>query len=98
MILYFSRKCEAGTAASDAAVVAHVRRLSWHALAYEEGLAFPGEYLLRLSMDLATGTAGVLLALGAALHDETVQLPLLGPSHANRLGNRQDLLVTVERG
>ena len=30
------------------------------------GMAFPGTGLLRLSMDLATGTAGVLLALGAA--------------------------------
>jgi hypothetical protein len=30
-------------------------------------------------MDLATGTAGVLLALGAALHDEPVHAPLLAP-------------------
>jgi hypothetical protein len=29
-------------------------------------------------MDLATGTAGVLLALGAALHSEPVDFPLLG--------------------
>jgi len=35
--------------------------------------------LLRLSMDLATGTAGVLLATGAALHDEPVTLPFLAP-------------------
>ena len=27
-------------------------------------MAFPGNEMLRLSMDLATGTAGVLLALG----------------------------------
>jgi hypothetical protein len=31
-------------------------------------------------MDLATGTAGVLLALGAALHDRPVHAPLLAPS------------------
>jgi hypothetical protein len=30
-------------------------------------------------MDLATGSAGVLLALGAVLHDEKVQLPFLPP-------------------
>jgi hypothetical protein len=30
-------------------------------------------------MDLATGTAGVLLAVGAALHGEPVHLPLLAP-------------------
>jgi len=51
--------------------------LAWHALPYAGGVAFPGTGLLRLSMDLATGTAGVLLALGAALHDQSVHLPLL---------------------
>ncbi|HEY8546237.1 MAG TPA: class III lanthionine synthetase LanKC [Acidimicrobiales bacterium] len=56
-----------------------VRRLGWHALTYRDGLAFPGDQLLRLSMDLATGGAGVLLALGAALHDRPVHLPFLGP-------------------
>lgn len=55
----------------------HVRRLAWHALPYKGHLAFPGEQLLRLSMDLATGTAGVLLGLGAALHSEPVHLPFL---------------------
>lgn len=63
-----------------AAVEAQVRRLAWHALPYADGLAFPGEQLLRLSMDLATGSAGVLLALGAALHDRPVDLPFLTPS------------------
>ncbi len=55
----------------------HVRDMAWHALSYGGGLAFPGENLLRMSMDLATGTAGVLLALGAALHDGPVHLPFL---------------------
>jgi hypothetical protein len=49
---------------------------------FRERLAFPGDQLLRLSMDLATGSAGVLLALGAALHDEVVDLPFLAPSSA----------------
>jgi class III lanthionine synthetase len=63
--------------ANDPDVTRQVRGLSWHALPYGEGTAFPGTALLRLSMDLATGTAGVLLALGAALHDEPVRAPLL---------------------
>jgi class III lanthionine synthetase len=55
-----------------------VAGLGWHALPYAGGLAFPGNQLLRLSMDLATGSAGVLLALGAALHEQPVALPFLG--------------------
>lgn len=70
MLLYLARR-------RDPRAGAHVRDLAWHALAYQDGLAFPGENLLRLSMDLGTGTAGVLLALGAALHDEPVHLPFL---------------------
>jgi hypothetical protein len=53
-----------------------IRGLAWHAVPYADGLAFPGDRLLRLSMDLATGTAGVLLALGTALHDAPVHLPM----------------------
>lgn len=80
MIAYLSRGHAPGTAARrDPVVAAHIRRLAWHALDYRGHLAFPGEQLLRLSMDLATGTAGVLLAMGAALHDEPVHLPFLGP-------------------
>jgi hypothetical protein len=59
-----------------------VRGLDWHALPYADGLAFPGNQLLRLSMDLATGSAGVLLALGTALHDQPVALPFFGPQSA----------------
>ena len=66
------------TPATDPDVLRQVRGLSWHALPYGGGTAFPGTGLLRLSMDLATGTAGVLLALGAALHDRPVHAPLLG--------------------
>lgn len=68
--------------APSAEVADQVRRLSWHALTYRGQLAFPGDQLLRLSMDLATGGAGVLLALGAALHDSPVHLPFLGPPGA----------------
>ncbi len=64
----------------DPVVAGHVQRLRWHAVNYQGHLAFPGKGLLRLSMDLATGSAGVLLALGAAMHDDPVELPLLGPA------------------
>lgn len=48
-----------------AALRSHVHRLGWHAVDRADGVAFPGRWLLRLSMDLGTGSAGVLLALRA---------------------------------
>ncbi|AQZ60592.1 Lanthionine biosynthesis protein LanL [[Actinomadura] parvosata subsp. kistnae] len=54
-----------------------VKGLRWHALPYAGGLAFPGDQLLRLSMDFATGTAGVLFALASALGDGPCHLPFL---------------------
>jgi hypothetical protein len=75
MILYLSHRRSAGPVSE--AVADQIRRLRWHAIAHEGHLAFPGDQLLRLSMDLATGTAGVLLALAAALHDEPTSLPFL---------------------
>ena len=53
----------------------HVERLAWHAVRYAGGLAFPGDMLLRLSMDLGTGTAGVLLGTAAALAPHGAALP-----------------------
>jgi hypothetical protein len=73
MLLYLLSRVPA----NDPDIAAHVRRLAWHGVPYGGGIAFPGTALLRLSMDLATGTAGVLLALGAALHDPTITAPLL---------------------
>lgn len=75
ILLYLAGRSSAPN--TDPRVVKQVRGLSWHALPFADGMAFPGTELLRLSMDLATGTAGVLLALGAVLHDEPVQMPLL---------------------
>jgi predicted Ser/Thr protein kinase len=46
----------------------HVRRLGWYALSHRGHLAFPGNQLLRLSADLATGAAGVLVALDAVFN------------------------------
>ncbi|MCM2391894.1 lanthionine synthetase C family protein [Streptomyces albipurpureus] len=58
-----------------------IRRLGWHARLHQGALVFPGYRLLRLSADLATGSAGVLLALNSALAkgDRTCEvLPFLG--------------------
>jgi hypothetical protein len=71
-----------------------IHGLGWHAMPFEGGLAFPGDQLLRLSMDLATGSAGVLLALGTALHERPVSLPFLGPpqwseSPSRRLAHKE---------
>jgi hypothetical protein len=68
--------CDASDAHARAELARQADALSWHALPYRGHLAFPGDQLLRLSMDLATGTAGVLLALAAA-EDPTVGLPFL---------------------
>ncbi|HEU5475962.1 MAG TPA: class III lanthionine synthetase LanKC [Actinophytocola sp.] len=68
--------------ATDPLVTVQLRNLGWHALPYADGIAFPGTGLLRLSMDLATGTAGVLLAIAAALHDQPIHLPLLAPTRS----------------
>jgi glutamate synthase (NADPH/NADH) large chain len=65
---------------TDPGVIKQLKNLAWHVLPYADGYAFPGGALLRLSMDLATGTAGVLLAIGSVLHDEPVHLPLLAPT------------------
>jgi hypothetical protein len=51
---------------------------------------------MRLSMDLGTGTAGVLLALGAALHDGPVHLPFLGPLHADSSRTDPGLILMTE--
>jgi tRNA A-37 threonylcarbamoyl transferase component Bud32 len=97
MILYLSRGLAPGAGGEDLVVADHVRRLDWHALGYQGHLAFPGDRLMRLSMDLGTGTAGVLLALGAALHDGPVHLPFLGPLHADSSRPDPDLILMTER-
>ncbi|MFC5750874.1 hypothetical protein [Actinomadura rugatobispora] len=52
-----------GSAEDERAARSQVRRLAVHARLHGGRLAFPGTGLLRLSMDLATGSAGILLAL-----------------------------------
>ncbi len=61
----------------------HLSRLAWYAVQYKGGLAFPGNQLLRLSMDVVTGGAGILLALAATL-DGKAALPFLSPRTAGQ--------------
>lgn len=63
---FIAMLAQLGIEADSGAVREHIRRLAWHALFRNGDLVFPGEQLLRLSMDLAMGSAGVLLALHAA--------------------------------
>lgn len=63
---------------TDPLVDEQMRGLRWHALGYKDGLAFPGDQLLRLSMDFATGTAGVLFALSIAC-ERRACLPFVEP-------------------
>jgi tRNA A-37 threonylcarbamoyl transferase component Bud32 len=90
MLLFLSRL-------GHPAAAAQVRRLAWHALPYKGHLAFPGEQLMRLSMDLASGTAGVLLAVGAALHDTPVHLPFLERPEPAK-GTPDELMTTNAEG
>ena len=58
---------------------AHVDALSWEAVAPEPGqVHFIGTHGYRLSTDLATGSAGVLLALDAAAEGTGAMLPFVG--------------------
>ena len=88
---------ETGSIESESPVAAQARPLSWHALRQGEGLVFPGRALVRLSMDLATGTAGVMLALGAALREPRASLPLLDPLVPDRR-RRDDAVILATEG
>ncbi|MEU5313024.1 class III lanthionine synthetase LanKC [Streptomyces sp. NPDC021562] len=78
MVLHLAR-----TGADPARLADQVDGLGWFAMAYQGQLAFPGHQMMRLSMDLATGTAGCLLALTAALDgDRAAHLPFLPPPPA----------------
>lgn len=64
MLLHLSRTRTPGVTWRD--IGAQLDGLGWYGMSYEGLLAFPGDQMMRLSMDLATGTAGCLLAAGAA--------------------------------
>ncbi|MER7708077.1 class III lanthionine synthetase LanKC [Kitasatospora sp. NPDC097605] len=69
--------------AAEPLLTRHRALLTLHQVPYHGHLAFPGDQLLRLSTDLATGSAGVLLALGTALAG-TPFLPFTAPAPAPR--------------
>jgi tRNA A-37 threonylcarbamoyl transferase component Bud32 len=76
MIAYLAAtRDESAQEVAGRVAAAHVDRLAWHAIQYADGLAFPGDMLLRLSMDLGTGTAGVLLGTAVALAPGGATLP-----------------------
>ncbi|MER5934759.1 class III lanthionine synthetase LanKC [Streptomyces sp. NPDC002054] len=62
-------------AGADPALERHLAGLGINAVPFRGGIAFLGQECLRISADLATGSAGVLLALTAALSDRRARLP-----------------------
>jgi serine/threonine protein kinase len=90
MILYLCRARPVEGGQIDVMAAAQLRRLNWHRLIHRGQIAFPGDQLLRLSMDLATGTAGVMLAVSAALN-EGVNLPFFGPLRPFSRGDTNDV-------
>ncbi|TGA95725.1 class III lanthionine synthetase LanKC [Streptomyces sp. MZ04] len=77
LLLHLNRSTAPGITPED--VAAQIQGLGWFAMPYAGQLAFPGNQMLRLSMDLHTGTAGCLLALAAALGDGGAHVPFLPP-------------------
>jgi len=75
------------TKGNEDRVARHLQNLAWQLLPYHGRVAVPGRQLLRLSNDLATGAAGVLLSISAATSD-CGSMPLLSSrqtlGHAGR--------------
>ncbi|MEU9116242.1 class III lanthionine synthetase LanKC [Streptomyces sp. NPDC048483] len=82
MIWHLARTTSPGTTPGHLA--AQIDALDWYGVNYQGELVFPGDQMMRLSMDLATGSAGCLLALSTALGDtdRPAQLPFLPPLQA----------------
>ncbi|MGW0517155.1 class III lanthionine synthetase LanKC [Crossiella sp. NPDC003009] len=82
---------------SDKRVKAHLDGMHHYPLAYCGHVSFPGDGCSRLSMDIATGNAGVLTALSAALRGGTPFLPFLsGTDHRARLGGTQETRANIQ--
>ncbi|MFJ9594518.1 class III lanthionine synthetase LanKC [Streptomyces virginiae] len=79
MILHLARTTTPGPGTGPGATARQIDALARHAVPYQGHLAFPGEQMMRLSMDLTTGTAGALLALGSAAPGGRAHLPFLPP-------------------
>lgn len=74
LALHHMRDGSQGTAHS---VRQHLAGLGWHVVPRDGGPLFLGDHNLRLSTDLATGSAGVLLALDSVLGTTGTGLPFL---------------------
>ncbi|MEV6087003.1 class III lanthionine synthetase LanKC [Streptomyces parvulus] len=79
MVLHLGRTTATAPGTGPEAVRRQLDALSWHAMSYRDRLAFPGEQMMRLSMDLSTGTAGCLLAVASVRGDAPASLPFLPP-------------------
>ncbi|MGX1274432.1 class III lanthionine synthetase LanKC [Streptomyces phaeoluteigriseus] len=79
MVLYLGRTTATAPGTGPEAIRRQLDALAWHAMSYRGRLAFPGEQMMRLSMDLSTGTAGCLLAVASVLGDRPAGLPFLPP-------------------
>ncbi|MFI7315553.1 class III lanthionine synthetase LanKC [Streptomyces venezuelae] len=77
LLAHVNRTTTPGITPED--VAEQIGALGWFAMSYAGQLAFPGHQMLRLSMDLNTGTAGCLLALAGALGDDGAHVPFLPP-------------------
>ena len=104
MILYLARHAQFAHGGRDElrdelkdSLDAQIARLNWHALDHNGDLAFPGDQLLRLSIDLTTGSAGVLLALAAARNETSPTLPFLDRPDTGR-ERRKELTFLTEGG
>ncbi|KIF72510.1 serine/threonine protein kinase [Streptomyces sp. AcH 505] len=86
LVLQLARTSAGEPADRQRVIRRHTALLGLHVMPYQGEVAFPGEQLMRLSMDLSTGTAGCLLALGSALGDTPASLPFLPPNGAHRAG------------
>ncbi|MFH8448271.1 class III lanthionine synthetase LanKC [Streptomyces fungicidicus] len=84
MVLHLARTTAGVPGTGPEAVRRQLDALSWHAMSYRGRLAFPGEQMMRLSMDLSTGTAGCLLAVAAAHGAPSARLPFLPPPRPRR--------------
>ncbi|MEU6887195.1 class III lanthionine synthetase LanKC [Streptomyces viridosporus] len=84
MVLFLGRTTATGPGTGREAVRRQLDALSWHAMSYRGRLAFPGEQMMRLSMDLSTGTAGCLLAVASVYGDPPAGLPFLPPPPEGR--------------